>query len=234
MLINLFHIGIGEHDTFSWIKDNDETRHKEVLFWVHSHVNGSLLEFSSIDVHNQHILEEFISDEIIGIVVKLDQDYHEWDAFRLTQSGKRKIEKCSKKNNLADVQHPKCEGTNLKHLFSSCRDWIEESSSGSVKLFDFRNDDGTINGCLIQNETHFDNHEQLQTSQSCSKSEKRSKEENEDPYFSMEWNEMDTDEFYGHLSENSDFDEPSEELENTANDIGKTQFNEILFFLQIV
>ena len=50
----------------------------------------------------------------------------------------------------------------------------------------------------------------------------------------MEWNEMDTDEFYGHLSENSDFDEPSEELENTANDIGKTQFNEILFFLQIV
>ena len=62
-----FFAGIGDLETFQWIKSNKETKEKNLLAWVHTHVNGSLLEYSSIDVHNDYMIQEFVDPNVMGI-----------------------------------------------------------------------------------------------------------------------------------------------------------------------
>ena len=61
-----------------------------------------------------------------------------WDAFTLTLNGKESVKECSKKLNLGKIQHPFCNGKELKSLFESCKHLIEEIS-GEVQLLDYRN-----------------------------------------------------------------------------------------------
>ena len=125
-------------ETFEWIKTNKETREKNLLAWVHTHVNGSLLEYSSIDVHNDYMIQEFVDPNVMGIVVQLTRRSAKWDAFTLTSGGKESVKECSKNFNLAKIQHPFCCGKELKILFESCKDLVEEID-GDVKLLDYRN-----------------------------------------------------------------------------------------------
>ena len=64
---NIFFAGIEDLETFEWIKRSNETKEKNFLAWVHTHVNGSLLEYSSIDVHNDYMIQEFVDPNVMGI-----------------------------------------------------------------------------------------------------------------------------------------------------------------------
>ena len=64
---NIFFVGIEDLETFEWIKSSKETKEKNLLAWVHTHVNGSLLEYSSIDVHNDYMIQEFVDPNVMGI-----------------------------------------------------------------------------------------------------------------------------------------------------------------------
>ena len=60
------------------------------------------------------------------IVVQLTRRNAKWDAFTLTMDDKESVKECSKKFNLGKIQHPFCNGKELKSLFESCKNLIDE------------------------------------------------------------------------------------------------------------
>ena len=111
-------------------------------------MNGNLLEYSSIDVHNDYMIQEYAEPNVIGIVVQLFVTafctFSKFDAFTLTFEGRQKVEECSKMFNLAGKQHPCCNGMELNSLFVSCKYLVEEEIDGHVKLLDYRKTENPV------------------------------------------------------------------------------------------
>ena len=79
-----------------------------------------------------------------------------WDAFTLTLNGKESVKECSKKFNFGKIQHPFCNGKELKSLFESCKNLIE----GDVKLLDYRNIEKSTISNINVNSTSEDEEEE--------------------------------------------------------------------------
>ena len=126
--------GVNDQDTFSWIQSDESLNEKDTIAWVHTHVKGTPCGFSSIDVHNQYILEKTINSDIVGIVIELSETTEIWDAFVLSNEGKSCADQCSRKKNLASVQHAEC---GARELYYSVKSRINEVES-SCKILDFR------------------------------------------------------------------------------------------------
>ena len=98
--------------------------------------------YSSIDVHNQYALEQYVNVNIIGIVVALCDSLNGvnpiWNAFNLASENRNRVEQCSASNNLANIQHPQCNGMDHFFLFESCGHLIKEVNT-SGKVIDCRN-----------------------------------------------------------------------------------------------
>ena len=108
------------------------------MAWTHTHMDD-FCGYSSIDVHNQYILENFVNENIVGIVVALCESGSNpiWNAFKLAEEYKQRVETCSTTRNLADVQHAQCDGVDHFFLFVSCGHLITEVDTPG-KLMDFR------------------------------------------------------------------------------------------------
>ena len=89
----------------------DKNNQRPVLLaWIHSHVQSVPCNFSSVDVHTQHILSK-IHDEILGLVVELKDngELGHYDFFELSRQGARVVENCSRKKNCnTREQHQSC------------------------------------------------------------------------------------------------------------------------------
>ena len=110
------------------------------MAWVHSHVLGSLCEFSSVDAHSHYILNRYVSSKIVGIVVEITDHDEEWDVFKLTTLGQERISLCNNKNNIPHIQHPHCDGIPLDMLYESCKDLVTINHTNSnPRILDFRN-----------------------------------------------------------------------------------------------
>ena len=94
-------------DTIEWLNQNE--KNSKIVAWVHSHVEGSLCEFSSVDVHNHYVLEKYVSPQVVGIVVEINDFDEKWDVFKLTTIGQEKISSCNRISNIPHLQHPYCD-----------------------------------------------------------------------------------------------------------------------------
>ena len=82
-----------------------------VIAWVHSHVRGYPVNFSSIDLHQQQLFESALDSDILGVVFGVDERYphqRKFDAFVMTSYGSAVVGECSRNHNLSNVQHDGC------------------------------------------------------------------------------------------------------------------------------
>ena len=117
-------------------------------------MQGSLCEYSSIDVHNHYLLQKCISKNIVGIVVEMRTTDEAWNVFQLTNIGQERIFQCSKDENLPHVQHPLCDNEPLKNLYESCKYLItltESRPAMKIESIDFRSEKS-------KHQRHYVNH----------------------------------------------------------------------------
>ena len=84
---------------------------------MHSHVQGALCEFSSVDMHMQYAYE-WSSPGILGTVFQIDEQSRcpKFDFYQLTEEGKKVVDACNKSNRqLSRHQHPSCYRQDLYH-----------------------------------------------------------------------------------------------------------------------
>ena len=85
-------------------------RKYKLISWIHSHVGGTKVGFSSIDMHMQHGLEQHVSPGILGTVFEVTHWRYEYqfDHFILTDEGITRVSECILSNGAANHQHSKC------------------------------------------------------------------------------------------------------------------------------
>ena len=67
--------GIEEQDTITYLREMSLTKSKEIIAWVHTRSPGqNSCEFSFSDMHTQYILEKYVSNDIIGIIIEIRKD----------------------------------------------------------------------------------------------------------------------------------------------------------------
>jgi hypothetical protein len=97
-----------------------------VISWVHTHVRGVKLGFSSIDVHAQYAWSQMFP-RAFGLVFELDSRYkYKYDAYVLTDEGKYRVGECSRLHNLSHQQHEACSS---ESLYKSVKDTIVFTNS---------------------------------------------------------------------------------------------------------
>ena len=118
----IFFLGCGdEPDTCAWIiwSSNIAKRNgKEVsvISWVHSHVRGIAVSFSSIDVHTQYVYNKTFPG-ILGLVfqIGLQGECQTYDFFSLTGIGTAVVGRCSETKNMARHLHEECNNNLYYH-----------------------------------------------------------------------------------------------------------------------
>lgn len=121
-------------DTFIWIAHHSETVKRygsrtTLVTWIHSHVRGFEVGFSSIDMHTQYSLHTMYP-EVVGHVVEIREDgTFRDDYFVLTQCGMEAVRHCSSMYNLSSEQHSGCSN---RDYFRSYRYSIELTDGNVV------------------------------------------------------------------------------------------------------
>ena len=106
-------LGIEGKDTISWTFEtmmSENGRQPVLISWIHSHVQGVMCNFSSVDLHTQHTFAKVYND-ILGLVVQLTEAGRiaKYDFFETTPVGTVSIEKCSRQKNCQPrLQHESC------------------------------------------------------------------------------------------------------------------------------
>ena len=133
-------IGIGQyHDTSSWITNESETylEHGNVIIiaWLHSHVRGTPLGFSSIDVHTQWAFQ-YEYEDLFGIVYELNNSGSliDHDYYILTEVGCSVVKECNLTQNLSRIQHESCSDINL---YKSIKEDIRLLASFPCRILNF-------------------------------------------------------------------------------------------------
>ena len=106
-----FSLGIDGLDSSTFLKNfcQDE---KLVLGWIHSHVMGTPVGFSSVDCHTQYFFDKFMYPGIKGFVVEIPSC--KIDCFVLSDFGESQVANCSRKSSYSSGQfHPECSESNL-------------------------------------------------------------------------------------------------------------------------
>ena len=106
----------------------------KILSWVHSHVRGAPLGFSSIDVHTQFAYGQMFK-EMFGLVIEFhSKESYLFDFFTLSMEGIAHVGHCSRSQNLSSLQHGGCSGRNL---YESIRSRIQPTDD-SLNTIDAR------------------------------------------------------------------------------------------------
>ena len=106
-----------------------------IIAWIHTHVQGAICGFSSIDVHTQFGYIQFYPD-IAGIVVELKRDGGVYaDSFTLSESGKRYIGYCSRVRNASSRMHGEC---SERSFFESMRSRVHYMDEMELEVIDAR------------------------------------------------------------------------------------------------
>jgi hypothetical protein len=103
--------------------------------WVHTHVRGVKLGFSSMDVHAQYAWSQMFP-RAFGLVFEIDSKYkYKYDAYVLTEEGKYRVGECSRLHNLSHQQNEACSS---ERLHKSVKDTIVFTNS-DFTVVDARN-----------------------------------------------------------------------------------------------
>ena len=85
-----------------------DTRKFVIISWIHSHVRGVKVGFSSIDMHTQHAYQK-MSANTFGIVYEIrGNGNYVKDAFMLSTVGQETVEHCSRTRSVSSAQHSEC------------------------------------------------------------------------------------------------------------------------------
>ena len=118
--------GIEDQDTITYLSEHSLSKCKQIFAWVHTRSPGeNCCEFTSTDMHTQYVLEQYVSKDIIGIIIEIRKKNYIWNAMHLNIFGKQRVEFCGKNYNTPFDQHKWC---NCECLYESCR--------SSIKLLD--------------------------------------------------------------------------------------------------
>ena len=133
----LFILGIEGQDTFIWLQEQNLIPTKELLAWVHTHVQGTSCCFSSVDCHNQFALQKHYSPEVVGIVCELKPDKEDWswDVYELSNLGENQIHECNLTSNVAGMLHDGCANDNY---YQSCKENRIKLVGSEVEIHDHR------------------------------------------------------------------------------------------------
>jgi hypothetical protein len=105
-----------------------------VISWVHTHVRGVKLGFSSINVHAQYAWSQMFP-RAFGLVFELDSRYnYKYEAYVLTDEGKYRVGECSRLHNLSTQQPEACSS---ESLYKSVKDTIVFTNS-DINVVDAR------------------------------------------------------------------------------------------------
>ena len=98
--------GINGQDTVWYIQEYlkpeiEERYHNsqfQILTWIHTHVRGTNICFSSVDLHTQHVYETYYNQHCFGLVFEVRDtnsrfDY-KYDALVLSEAGKIRAQNC--------------------------------------------------------------------------------------------------------------------------------------------
>ena len=108
---------------WEFLKEQSWTKKREVYAWLHTRSPGpDSCEFTSVDMHTQFILEKFIKENIVGIIMEVREEDYIWNAMQLNVFGRQRVEFCGKKFNLAFEKHKSCA---CDCLYESCRSNIK-------------------------------------------------------------------------------------------------------------
>ena len=85
-------------------------REYKLISWIHTHVRGTVVGFSSIDLHNHHGLDNHVSPGIFGTVYEITANrymYH-FEPYVLTEEGNVRADECLRTLGLTNQQHHEC------------------------------------------------------------------------------------------------------------------------------
>ena len=98
--------GINGNDTVWYLQEHLKSEIEEqyvncqfkILSWIHTHVRGTNICFSSVDLHTQHVYETYYNPHCFGLVFEVKDtncrfDY-KYDALVLSEAGKIRAQNC--------------------------------------------------------------------------------------------------------------------------------------------
>lgn len=107
-------LGIDGQDTLLYMANIfslDKPKHKyKLISWIHSHVGGTRVGFSSVDIHMHHGLDKHVSPGILGTVFEVTHCRYEYqyDHYILTDEGHTRVGECIATGHVMNRQHSEC------------------------------------------------------------------------------------------------------------------------------
>lgn len=98
-------------------------RQYKLISWIHTHVRGTVVGFSSIDLHNHHGLDCHVSPGIIGTVYELTANryMYRFEPYVLTKVGNVRVAECTRTLGVTNHQHSECFDT---RFYKSIKDQL--------------------------------------------------------------------------------------------------------------
>ena len=89
--------------------EDEVTKKFVIISWVHTHVRGVCVGFSSVDVHNQYMYAQMYNPDAFGLVFEVHSRYkYCFDAYVLTDEGRIGVAECNQLRGQGNVQHNEC------------------------------------------------------------------------------------------------------------------------------
>lgn len=109
----------------------------KVISWIHTHVRGTPAGFSSIDLHNHHGLDKYLSPGIIGAVYEITNNRNQYrlEPYILSEEGQIRITECQRTLGISNQQHQECFDT---RFYRSIKDRISFTKN-DITVIDGRN-----------------------------------------------------------------------------------------------
>ena len=88
----------------------EQGREYKLISWIHTHVRGTPVGFSSIDLHNHHGLHNHVSGGIFGTVYEISENryMYKMEPYVLTEQGNDRVKECLQTLGLTNHQHSEC------------------------------------------------------------------------------------------------------------------------------
>ncbi len=162
-------LGICGQDSALWISQwspaaKAHGSNFRIIAWVHSHVQGALCGFSSIDVHSQYAYKTLYQGwDVYGLVHEIRDDGSSVSAWLdITEEGQNVISSCQ----VTQVQHGSCSSKD----FYTCHNHLVDEAFLPLTVVDARNtaalgSEVAVNSpsihtlCLKQTEENFHDHD---------------------------------------------------------------------------